>query len=202
MGLNLLNFTFVYPKTKANWEQQNRRVGSRRKEMTPRLLYELIINPTLGALGAPFNSREAAVLLGAIYIQESGLKHRRQMPRGPARGYCQIEPPTAIDVLGRSKPIRDFCASIGVKAPKLGSGGPDILREYDDNVREFRCALQYCDAATCAIARGILLLEPSPLPIDGDIQAGWKYYLKCWRPGKPRAEAWEESYRTAINEQM
>jgi len=72
--------------------------------MMPLLLNDLVVGPVIQTLGWT-QPRERQALLLAIAIQESGLIHRRQRPRGPARSYWQIEPPTAMDCLQRCKPI-------------------------------------------------------------------------------------------------
>lgn len=155
--------------------------------MTPELLRRVIVYPTLFWLsdewGEPkFLSFPAEDLLVAIAIQESGLKQRYQQPHGgPARSFWQIEPPTARAVID--------------KWPPAGRIWEDML--CGAALSE---TLACCDAAACAIARGILWLNPKPLPNlrNGELDAGWEYYLECWRPGKPRPEAWSESVQKAL----
>lgn len=149
--------------------------------MTPKLLLDLVVRPTLTALakrtGVPrWHTPEAERLLLAIAIQESHLAARRQTPRGPARSWWQIEPPTALDVRARCGPVADFL--------------DDVLAHYN--------SLEYCDAAACAVARGILWLDPEELPELGEVLLARDYYLRCWRPGKPRPLDWETSYREAM----
>jgi hypothetical protein len=115
------------------------------------------------------------VLLLAIAIQESGLKHRFQWPSGPARSWWQIELSTAVDCCTRCEPVANLCAEIG--------------REYE-----------YSDLAACAIAAGILRLTSGKLPVVGDVDGAWNYYLKAWRPGKPMhwTEAEYSDYRRRV----
>lgn len=154
--------------------------------MTPLLLRSLIIAPALQALAVyspGIDTPQARVLLTAIAIQESALKKRYQAGGGPARSWWQIEPRTAIDVLARYNAVRHFCIDIGVT---------------EAVIEDFKYALQYCDAAACAIARGILHLDPQPLPDVGMVNEAWLAYLRCWRPGKPRPETWNKAYEDAL----
>ena len=59
-------------------------------------------------------------------------------------------------------------------------------------------ALQCSDLGACAIAVGILSLTPGKLPAVGDRDGAWEYYLKAWRPGKPRPERRHEAYQTTM----
>jgi hypothetical protein len=140
--------------------------------MTPALLYSLVIQPVVAELNWP-QPRERAVLLLAIAIQESDLKHRLQWPSGPAKSWWQIERSTAVDCCTRYKPVANLCAEIG--------------REYENS-----------DLAACAIAAGILRITPGKLPVVGEADESWKYYLKAWRPGKPAPNRWPESYRQSV----
>jgi hypothetical protein len=121
---------------------------------------------------------EREVLLVAIAIQESGLKHRRQIGGGPARSWWQIEPDTAIDTFQRCLPIRDVWEEFPL--------GDELLVE-----------LEHSEIRACAIAAGILRLTPGRLPAVGDEDAAWQYYLKAWRPGKPRPGPWHKAYSDA-----
>lgn len=150
--------------------------------MTPKLLLDLVVRPTLAALakrtGVPrWHTPEAECLLLAIAIQESNLAARRQTPRGPARSWWQIEPPTALDVWSRCVPVERFLH--------------DMLAHHN--------TMEYCDAAACAVARGILWLDPAELPELGEVLLARDYYLRCWRPGKPRLERWPEGYSAAMD---
>jgi hypothetical protein len=136
--------------------------------MTPALLNSLVIEPVVTELSWP-QPTERAVLLLAIAIQESDLKHRVQWPSGPARSWWQIERSTAIDCCTRRKPAAKLCAEIG--------------RDYE-----------HSDLAACAIAAGILRITRGKLPAVGDQDGAWEYYLKAWRPGKPRPEQWQKAY--------
>jgi hypothetical protein len=141
-------------------------------QMTPALLYSLVIQPVVSELNWP-QPTERAVLLLAIAIQESDLKHRSQWPTGPAKSWWQIELKTAVDCCTRCEPVQKLCAEVG--------------SEYWSS-----------DIAACAIAAGILRITPGILPKVGDRDGAWEYYLKAWRPGKPRPERWQEAHEKAV----
>lgn len=154
--------------------------------VTPETLSKLVIGPVVAHLNWP-QPREREVLLCAIAIQESKLKYRRQMPRGPAMSFWQIEGKTANDCVGRCTPVRDFCKGwVGVS----GFSNPGSLGEY---------AIRYNDAVACAIAAGILRLHPSLLPEVGDEDGAWRTYVGAWRPGKPRPNSWPDAYKQAMS---
>jgi hypothetical protein len=44
-------------------------------------------------------------------------------------------------------------------------------------------ALATDDLLACGFARLLLLTDPSPLPLPGDVDGAWDYYLRNWRPG-------------------
>lgn len=151
--------------------------------MELRTLLDLVVRPTLDWLGPTYASDEAKVLLLAIAEQESLCAFRCQTPSGPARSFWQIEPHTARAVYDKWPRGREALRQLDVPRPSLS---PD---EW----------LRWNDQAACVIARGILRLEPTPLPRLGDEGGAWRYYNdRCWRPGKPRPEAWPGSYRRAF----
>jgi hypothetical protein len=57
-----------------------------------------LIEDVLKRMGDKFYSPEAVELLYRTAIQESRLHYIKQI-KGPARGFFQIEPPTAIDIV-------------------------------------------------------------------------------------------------------
>ncbi len=159
--------------------------------MKPETLLRLIIRPTLSELALYdtkqyLTSREAEVLLLAIAIQESSLQHRRQI-RGPARSFWQIEPPTYKDTLLRYTPLLMFVNDLEIGVNTVNTA---IDASY---------AMRYNDALACACARGILRLNPKPLPDVGDEDGAWDYYLESWRPGKPRPGSWHQAYEGSLD---
>ena len=54
-------------------------------------------------------------------------------------------------------------------------------------------------ATTLAGAKRLLLLtDPKPLPVIGDTDGSWEYYLRNWRPGKPHRHTWDDLYGKAF----
>lgn len=153
--------------------------------MNPALALRLIIDPTLALLaelGVKSDGR-ARIMLLAIALQESGLKYRRQIV-GPARGFWQFELGGGVaGVLkhpASAQLIRILCAALVVPASSVG----------------VHAALEQNDPLACACARLLLLTDPSALPTEAN--AGWAYYLRNWRPGKPHPETWAGHWQTAL----
>lgn len=159
--------------------------------MTPKGLLTQIIEPSLGVLSVFVDKKvdiasiEAKLLLIAIGIQESGLTARRQFGHGPARSWWQIEELTALDTIQRWRPLKAYLTYLEIPIPI-------------HTATLFGYVLQYSEYAACGIARGILALDPSPLPTVGDLSGAWETYRRCWRPGKPRLEKWDSSYQLAL----
>jgi hypothetical protein len=158
--------------------------------MSPELFTIGIVRPGLafmaGALKAPpLNSRQAEVLLTAIAGQESALKHRKQQP-GPARGFWQFERGGGFEgVLNHSR--------TGPLARKL----IEALALPSDRDSLWQ-ALPASELLQVGFARLLLWSDNAPLPAVGDREAGWAYYLRNWRPGKPHRDRWDAHYDAAI----
>lgn len=138
-------------------------------------------------LPAKFDGVQARVQLLAIGLQESDFKHRLQQG-GPARSYWQFEQGGGIQgVLSHpaSKAYaRAFCGLRAV-APVASDVYGAFLRD---------------DLLACAFARLLLWTDAAPLPVLGDREGAWQYYLRNWRPGTPRREHWDEHYVDAMNQ--
>lgn len=157
--------------------------------MTPRQLLLLTVRPALAWLGPRYASREAEVMLLAIAQQESHIAWRRQHPAGPARSWWQAEPPTVAGVVAKWDYGRDRLKALGLLNTVGLPAGPHDLPTI----------VELSELAACIVARGILWLEPSPLPPIGDVVGSWAYYVdRTWRPGKPHPETWPEAYHGAI----
>lgn len=136
------------------------------------------IDIALATLPARMDSPPARVLLLAIALQESGCCTRCQADGGPARGLWQFE---------------------------LGGGCTGVLRHpATDRLAAEWCAERNCtptpralwsnlerdDALAAGTARLLLATDPRPLPAVDDVPGAWAYYLRNWRPGRPRPEHW------------
>ena len=152
----------------------------------PRTFLNAVLRPgcaRLASLDGPPRSPQAERLLLAIALQESGLAHRVQVLAGggfgAARGWWQFEPTGVRGVLNHAasaKLAAALCAEYRVRA---------------DTVSMWR-ALEGHDLFAAGLARLLLFTDPHPLP---HTQAeGWSAYLRLWRPGKPRLDAWAPNW--------
>lgn len=117
----------------------------------------------------------------AIPWQESRIKHRKQIG-GPAISYAQFEHIAVVEVLTNDytrDDARRLCQAL------------DVL----PNSRVVHQAMQYCDVLAAGFTRLLLWLHPHPLPTTE--LAGWRYYIRQWKPGKPHEESWAEAWATA-----
>lgn len=140
------------------------------------------ILPALDLLPRRMDDPRARILLLAIGLQESALKHRRQLvggqPVGRGVGLWQFEEGGGcVGVLthGASRDLmRWVCAA----------------RRVQPLPAPLWAALQQDDVLAAAAARLLLYTDPAPLPSLADPGAAWEYYERVWRPGDPRPAAW------------
>lgn len=122
--------------------------------------------------------RSARVIMLAIAGQESDWRFRVQGGNGPAHSFWQDEKMGAVNGV-LHHPLtgtlaRDLCAAQGV-------------RPNAQDVWDF-FATPAGDFLACAFARLLLWTDARAIPTDA---AGtWAYYLRNWRPGAPRPDAW------------
>lgn len=130
------------------------------------------------------DSPKARMMLLAIGFQESRFEHRRQVG-GPARGFWQFEQGGGVKgVLLHKSSAYDatkICYARGV-----GSSVKDVYERLEND-----------DILACCFARLLLLTDPKPLPLIGDLDGSWAYYLRNWRPGKPHRDTWDDMYARA-----
>lgn len=145
----------------------------------------LVIDPTLDWLrgfGVPSDDRAAGILM-AIAFQESKLTERRQRGGGPAHGFWQFERDGGVwAVLNHpsTAPVAlQVCGELGVQP-----GRDEVHR-----------AIEHNDQLACAFARLLLRSDPHALPVDRG--NAWALYLRTWRPGKPRQDAWPVAWTRA-----
>lgn len=146
-----------------------------------------VVEPGLALLPSPMDSDAARVMLLAIGLQESRLIHRRQIG-GPARGLWQFERGGGVVGVLRHRAsaelAEDVCEQRGVE--------PTPAKLYE--------ALALDDLLACAIARLLLFTDPRPLPrADAPAEAGWAYYIRNWRPGKPHRHTWDAFHAKAVD---
>lgn len=54
------------------------------------------------------------------------------------------------------------------------------------------------DFYACAMARALMLADPSPLPDEYNLAAQSIWYMRVWRPGKGTAEQYCQNYRRLV----
>jgi hypothetical protein len=167
--------------------------------MTPRELRNGPVSEALLQLPAKMTSPQAELMLLAIGLQESELKHRRQHGNGPARSLWQGEQSGGMvaGLLGfHNQDVQDLarglCAVRGVPAQ------PRAVWE----------AIEHDDVLAAGLARLLLYTDPARLPGLGDEEGAWQLYLRTWRPGAftrgtaaKRAELrqkWARNYALAL----
>lgn len=152
--------------------------------MTPQILAQSIIPAAMALLPDQMDTSNARIMLTAIALQESGLRHRRQI-RGPARGLWQFEEAGLIGVLRHP-------SSAGYAAELV-----DDLIYSNLGISDLHAVLEHNDVLACGIAR--LLLWTLPDEMAGSAADGWAQYLAAWRPGKPHEDRWIPNYSAALS---
>ena len=158
--------------------------------MTPAALLLQAIYPGCEIIshlsGRYMGTEPAAVLLLAIALQETGLKHRQQVPVAHARGWWQFEIGGGVaGVMNHPAShlwARSICHSECVPFSRT---------------RIFQ-AIQWHDPLAAAFARLLLWTDLAPLPDAADPGESYEYYERNWRPGKPRAAAWPANHSLAL----
>lgn len=149
------------------------------------------INPALQLLPQKMDSDGARVMLLAAGQQESRFEWRYQKVhgnpygKGPARGFWQNERGGVFCVM-TNKATRTHAEAV-CKALKV---------PFDQVLIHAR--LEFDDVLAAAFARLLLWADPKPLPgVDADHETAWQCYLRCWNPGKPRRETWDDYHAQA-----
>jgi hypothetical protein len=158
--------------------------------MTPALLLRAAIIPALGELalcGIP-DTADARRFLLAIALQESGLRHRRQVVAGgaedgPAASFWQFEAGGGcrgvLEHYLTASCMRGLCKDFNVAVTPQG------LWE----------AMRYQDVLAAIAARLLIYTLPQKLP--NTAEEGWAQYIAAWRPGKPHPSTWANAWATA-----
>lgn len=142
-----------------------------------------IVRPAMTILPLSMRSDDAARLMVAIALQESGLVTRQQVG-GPAHGLWQFEMGGCNAVLGNEVTANyasDVCAARGVD-PVSSSVYHNLLTD---------------DILAACFARLTLWAVPTSIPDDRS--DAWDYYVKAWRPGKPRIQDWADNWSRACS---
>jgi hypothetical protein len=150
--------------------------------VTPDTYIAVGIDPALRLLPNNFDSPSARAMMMAIAWQESRLQERTQLERGPARGYPQFELGGVTGVLRHP-----------ATAP-LAAAFVNELDYSDLSPAELHATMQWDTVLMAGMTRLNLWWHAAPLPSAWQRDAGWAYYLFCWRPGKPKPLSWPESW--------
>lgn len=148
----------------------------------------LVYEAAFELLPPRMDSPAARAILTTIGRQESRFEHRIQLIgnhrrwweslKGPARGMWQFERAGVRGVL-QHPASRDHARQV-----------LEALR-YPAKVRVIHRALAHNDILACCIARLLLWTDPHALPTPAaPASESWAYYLRTWRPGKPKPETW------------
>lgn len=132
-------------------------------------------------------SPEATALLLAIGLQESRFEWRRQLPKGPARGFWQFERGGGVVGVLDHPSTKNHAVKV-----------MDSLR-YALSLDSYavHSALEHNDVLACCFARLLLWTLPRALPGRLDVSLGWHQYEAAWRPGKPHIQTWPKNYAMA-----
>ena len=156
--------------------------------MTARADILAILDAALAGLPKSMDTPQARVQLIAIALQESRLIYRAQIvkgkpgAKGPARGLWQFELGDPVKGGGVNGVVRHTASK-----PYLRGGSASSIW----------LSLELDDVFACRVARLLLWTDPRPLPKRGDAAAGWNYYIRTWRPGKPHPGTWGAFWREA-----
>jgi hypothetical protein len=151
-----------------------------------RLTTNFILPAAYSLLPQRMESNAASAMLIAIAMQESRMKHRRQI-RGPARSYWQFELGGVMGVLrhrASAAHAQEVCDLLNVEA------SPSAVYT----------AIEHNDILAACMARLLLFTLPYSLPDEGDPEGGWNQYIDAWRPGKPHRNTWDAFYKGAWEE--
>lgn len=147
------------------------------------------ITPALQLLPPRLDSLRARQMLLAIGLQESRFTHRVQIVDGggigPARSFWQFERGGGV----RGVLTHEHTQALAVAVCKA--------RGVEAEPRAVWTAMERDDILGAAFARLLLWSHPASLPGEHDAEAGWHYYMRTWRPGKPHRHTWDAFYTRA-----
>lgn len=160
------------------------------------LVHEVIFKPAYALLPPYMNSTQASALMMAIGLQESKFKYRSQLRIGqrhwwewlfgPAKGWPQFETAGVHGVLHHhaSRPHALHVLNV---------------LQYPEDKGIIHKAIMHNDVLAACFARLLLWTDPRALPALNDPpQEWWYYYIRNWRPGKPKREPWDDHWFRAV----
>ncbi|MGX9962205.1 hypothetical protein ACVFYP_02720 [Roseomonas sp. F4] len=156
-----------------------------------------VIDPALAAIALddPEATTAARQLLLGTALQESGLKHLRQLAnrdgtRGPAVGYFQMEPTTHDDIWVNFLDFRKALAARARAVAGLASGHPKAELMVENHIY------------AAVMARLRYRRAPGKLPAAGDVKAMGAYWKAHYNTplGKGLASEFEAKLTKALPE--
>lgn len=145
-----------------------------------------IIPAALALLPQKMDSPEARAFLIAVALQETGLRHRRQVG-GPAIGLWQWEL-AQVGLVLRHDVVGPMARNV------LGA----LLYEPGNPPHErLHAAMEHNDILQCAFSRLLLWPDAAPLPKRDNVQGFIATYLRVWRPGRPRLDTLPANWAAA-----
>lgn len=154
--------------------------------MTPDLM-ESVMDAAFDLLPSKMNSHDARRFLFAIGFYESKMKFRRQLPKGPARGYWQFETGGVWDARNKR----------GVK-----SHARRILKalDYDPTLTDgkVKLLLEHNDVLAVCFARLLMWTIPKRLPKTLEEELAYQQYLSAWRPRGRDRKRWARAWNYAV----
>jgi len=150
------------------------------------LLRNDIIPAALSLLPPQMDTPEARAMLIAIALQESALKHRRQVG-GPALGLWQWEL-AQVGLVLRHEVVGPLARNV-LAALVYDPGDPP-----HEHIHE---AMAHNDILQCAFSRLLLWPDAAPLPKRDNVQGALATYLRIWRPGRPHPDKWPINWAAA-----
>jgi hypothetical protein len=154
-------------------------------------VHKHVIPAAMALLPGRMDSPEARAMLLAVGLQESEFEERLQVG-GPARSFWQFEKNGGVKELLTAGTTLAIITAVA-----------ETLR-YSPTVAACYDAIADNDTLACIFARLLLWGYPGALPRRDEAQKAWIQYRACWRPGKPRPNAWpanfEQAWHTITNE--
>lgn len=145
---------------------------------------DVVLPAAMRLLPSEMNSVAARAMLLSIALQESRCTARRQLG-GPARGFWQFEKGGGIKGV------------LTHKATKLHADASMSAMQYPATAEVAYAVVEHNDILAAIFARLLLWSSPKKLPVQGQHEYSWGYYLDTWRPGKPHRQTWDEFYDKA-----
>lgn len=155
------------------------------------MILQQFVFPGLRLLPEKMDSPEVRVLMVAIGLQESRFQDRYQLPGGPGRSFWHFDEIAIARILTHPSTVaftRQVCNFLRIK----------------HCTSSCYISIAYNDALASVFARLNLWIEenfisdPVDLPLLGQVDKAWSYYIRVWNPEKPRPELWDEFYSQAV----